>query len=95
MMALQLSEDRISMTSRRNDIIEDLSNLPRSATHTGRQRTYELIPDWRHYEFRYIKETLAIDKELQTLAKEVLFKEKSLLVSFNQKATFKCRQETI
>ncbi|TPX44925.1 glutamine---fructose-6-phosphate transaminase (isomerizing) [Synchytrium endobioticum] len=57
MVALQLSEDRISMTSRRNEIMEDLSNLP-----------------------RYIKETLAIDKELQKLAKEVLFKEKSLLI---------------
>ncbi|TPX33697.1 glutamine---fructose-6-phosphate transaminase (isomerizing) [Synchytrium microbalum] len=57
MMALQLSEDRISMTSRRNEIIEDLGNLP-----------------------RYIKETLAFDKDLQKMAKEVLFKEKSLLI---------------
>jgi len=57
MMALQLSEDRISMTSRRNEIIDELHELP-----------------------RYIKESLAFDKELQKLAKEVLFKEKSLLI---------------
>ncbi|KAJ3091578.1 glutamine--fructose-6-phosphate transaminase (isomerizing) [Quaeritorhiza haematococci] len=57
MMALQLSEDRISMTQRRNEIINELHELP-----------------------RYIKETLSLDKELHTLAKEVLSKEKSLLI---------------
>ncbi|KAJ3326527.1 glutamine--fructose-6-phosphate transaminase (isomerizing) [Blyttiomyces sp. JEL0837] len=57
MMALQLSEDRISLTERRKHIIDEL---------------YELS--------RYIKETLALDKELQLLAKEVLCKEKSLLI---------------
>lgn len=57
LMALQLSEDRISMTERRKNIIDELHELP-----------------------RYIKETLALDKELQTLAKDVLHKEKSLLI---------------
>lgn len=57
LMALQLSEDRISKTARRAAIIDDLHELP-----------------------RYIKETLALDKELQTLAKNVLAKEKSLLI---------------
>ena len=56
-MALQLSEDRISMTDRRKQIIDELFELP-----------------------RYIKETLTLDKELQTLAREVLAKEKSLLI---------------
>ncbi|KAJ3151887.1 glutamine--fructose-6-phosphate transaminase (isomerizing) [Geranomyces michiganensis] len=57
MMALQLSEDRISMADRRKLIIDELHELP-----------------------RYIKETLALDKELQTLARDVLHKEKSLLI---------------
>ncbi|RHZ55462.1 hypothetical protein Glove_415g37 [Diversispora epigaea] len=57
MMAIQLSEDRSSMTQRRNDIIDELHKLP-----------------------DYIKQVLSIDKELQKLAKEVLYKEKSLLI---------------
>ncbi|KAJ3299990.1 glutamine--fructose-6-phosphate transaminase (isomerizing) [Borealophlyctis nickersoniae] len=57
LMALQLSEDRISMAQRRKSIIDDLHELP-----------------------RYIRETLALDSELKTLAKEVLHKEKSLLI---------------
>ncbi|KAJ3117341.1 glutamine--fructose-6-phosphate transaminase (isomerizing) [Phlyctochytrium bullatum] len=57
MMALQLGEDRISMTERREHIINELYELP-----------------------RYIKETLALDKELQALARDVLAKEKSLLI---------------
>jgi glutamine---fructose-6-phosphate transaminase (isomerizing) len=56
-MALQLSEDRISMTERRRQIINDLYELP-----------------------RYIKETLALDKSLQQLAKDTLVNEKSLLL---------------
>ncbi|KAI9355731.1 hypothetical protein DFJ73DRAFT_623480 [Zopfochytrium polystomum] len=57
LMALQLSEDRISLTERRQNIINELYELP-----------------------RYIRETLALDKELQQLAKDVLAKEKSLLI---------------
>ncbi|KAJ3159699.1 glutamine--fructose-6-phosphate transaminase (isomerizing) [Irineochytrium annulatum] len=57
MFALQLGEDRISMSERREHIINELYELP-----------------------RYIKETLALDKELQTLARDVLSKEKSLLI---------------
>ncbi|KAI8924225.1 hypothetical protein BC831DRAFT_505635 [Entophlyctis helioformis] len=57
MMALQLSADRISMTQRRKQIIDDLYELP-----------------------KFIKETLALDGELRKLAKETLFKEKSLLI---------------
>ncbi|KAI9328164.1 hypothetical protein BDR26DRAFT_901006 [Obelidium mucronatum] len=57
LMALQLSEERISMTERRKQIIDDLYELP-----------------------RYIKETLAGDASLKQLAKEVLHKEKSLLI---------------
>jgi glucosamine--fructose-6-phosphate aminotransferase (isomerizing) len=57
MMALQLSEDRISMTERRNAIIDELHELP-----------------------RHIKEVLKLDAQLQSLAKDVLFKEKSLLI---------------
>ncbi|KAI8998328.1 glutamine--fructose-6-phosphate transaminase (isomerizing) [Gaertneriomyces sp. JEL0708] len=57
LMALQLSEDRISMADRRRHIIDELHELP-----------------------RYIKETLALDKELQQLASGVLHKEKSLLI---------------
>jgi glucosamine--fructose-6-phosphate aminotransferase (isomerizing) len=57
MMALQLSEDRLSKTERRKEIINDLYKLP-----------------------TLIKETLALDKELQDLAKNVLLKEKSLLL---------------
>ena len=57
MMALQLSEDRISMSERRQKIINELYELP-----------------------RYIKETLAHDKELHQLAKEKLQNEKSLLI---------------
>ncbi|KAG9286745.1 hypothetical protein G9A89_012295 [Geosiphon pyriformis] len=57
MMAIQLSEDRSSMTARRNDIIDELHKLP-----------------------AHIKSVLKIDKELQQLAKGVLYKEKSLLI---------------
>ncbi|KAF9370473.1 glutamine--fructose-6-phosphate transaminase (isomerizing), partial [Podila verticillata] len=57
MMAIQLSEDRTSMTARRNEIIDGLHALP-----------------------GHIKEVLAIDQELQRLAREVLHKEKSLLI---------------
>ena len=57
MMAIQLSEDRSSMTQRRNSIIDELKNLP-----------------------EYIQNVLSIDKELQQLAKEILYKEKSLLI---------------
>ena len=56
-MALQLSEDRISLSERRKKIIDELHELP-----------------------RYIKETLALDKELLQLAKDVLAGEKSLLI---------------
>ncbi|KAG0362569.1 glutamine--fructose-6-phosphate transaminase (isomerizing) [Podila minutissima] len=57
MIAIQLSEDRTSMTARRNEIIDGLHALPDQ-----------------------IKEVLAIDQELQRLAREVLHKEKSLLI---------------
>ena len=57
MIAIQLSEDRTSMTARRNEIIDGLHALP-----------------------GHIKEVLAIDQELQRLAKDVLHKEKSLLI---------------
>jgi glucosamine--fructose-6-phosphate aminotransferase (isomerizing) len=57
MMALQLSEDRISMTERREHIINELYELP-----------------------KYIKETLAQDKELYAIAKDMLANEKSLLI---------------
>ncbi|KAI9266492.1 putative GFA1-glucosamine--fructose-6-phosphate transaminase [Phascolomyces articulosus] len=57
MMALQLSEDRISMTERRNAIIDGLYRLPHQ-----------------------IKEVLAQDANLQTLAKDTLSKERSLLL---------------
>ncbi|KAI9216782.1 L-glutamine D-fructose 6-phosphate amidotransferase [Blastocladiella britannica] len=57
MMAVQLSEDRVSMAQRRAEIIEGLHELPRQ-----------------------IKEVLATDAELRQLAKDVLFKEKSLLL---------------
>lgn len=57
MMALQLSEDRISMHQRRKEIMEGLFQLPQQ-----------------------IKETLALDASLRQIAKDVLFKEKSLLI---------------
>ncbi|KAF9141890.1 glutamine--fructose-6-phosphate transaminase (isomerizing), partial [Mortierella sp. AD010] len=57
MIAIQLSEDRTSMTARRNEIIDGLHALP-----------------------AHIKEVLAIDQELQGLARDVLHKEKSLLI---------------
>lgn len=57
MMAIQLSEDRSSMTQRRNDIIEALRKLS-----------------------EHIKQVLNSDKELYQLAKDVLYKEKSLLI---------------
>ncbi|KAF9403990.1 glutamine--fructose-6-phosphate transaminase (isomerizing), partial [Podila epigama] len=57
MIAIQLSEDRTSMTARRNEIIDGLHALP-----------------------GHIKQVLAIDQELQRLARDVLHKEKSLLI---------------
>ncbi|CAG8757603.1 12674_t:CDS:2, partial [Cetraspora pellucida] len=57
MMSIQLSEDRTSMTQRRNDIIDELYKLP-----------------------QHIKQVLSSDQELQKLAKNVLYKEKSLLI---------------
>ncbi|KAK9765769.1 glutamine--fructose-6-phosphate transaminase (isomerizing), partial [Basidiobolus ranarum] len=57
MMAVQLSEDRISMTERRNEIIDGLRTLPEK-----------------------IKEVLNLDQQLQKLSKDVLYKEKSLLI---------------
>ncbi|KAF9109566.1 glutamine--fructose-6-phosphate transaminase (isomerizing), partial [Mortierella sp. 14UC] len=57
MIAIQLSEDRTSMTERRNEIIDGLHALP-----------------------GHIKEVLAIDQDLQRLARDVLHKEKSLLI---------------
>ena len=57
MMAIQLSEDRISMTSRRQEVIDGLYRLP-----------------------GHIKEVLAQDANLQTLARDTLSKERSLLI---------------
>ena len=57
MMALQLSEDRNSVTKRRQEIIDGLYRLP-----------------------GHIKEVLAEDANLQTLAKDTLSKERSLLI---------------
>ena len=57
MMALQLSEDRNSVTERRQEIIDGLYRLP-----------------------GHIKEVLAEDTNLQTLAKDTLSKERSLLI---------------
>lgn len=57
MMAVQLSEDRISMTERRNQIIDGLHDLPAQ-----------------------IRSILTQDKALQTLARNTLAKERSLLI---------------
>lgn len=57
LIALQLSEDRVSMTERRHEIILGLNALPAQ-----------------------IKEILEMDSELLTLARDVLHKEKSLLL---------------
>lgn len=57
MMAVQLAEDRTSMTERRNEIIDGLHDLPNQ-----------------------IKKVLAQDSILQQIAKETLFKERSLLI---------------
>ncbi|KAI3646167.1 hypothetical protein MP228_009095 [Amoeboaphelidium protococcarum] len=57
MMALQLSEDRISLTERRNDIINGLHELPSK-----------------------IKQVLELDNHLKELSKNLLFKERSLLL---------------
>ncbi|OZJ02509.1 Glutamine--fructose-6-phosphate aminotransferase [isomerizing] [Bifiguratus adelaidae] len=57
MMAVQLSEDRISLSQRRAEIIDGLHRLPEN-----------------------IKQVLAGDVNLQTLARDVLYKEKSLLI---------------
>lgn len=57
MMAIQLSEDRISLTERRNAIIDGLYQLPSQ-----------------------IKQILRQDKDLQTLARTTLSKQKSLLI---------------
>jgi len=56
LLALQLSEDRISIIERRKEIINGLNELP-----------------------GMIKEVLALDDELQKLAKDVLVKEKKLI----------------
>lgn len=57
LIALQLSEDRLSVAERRREIIAGLNSLPGQ-----------------------IKEILADDASLKKLAKDVLFKEKSLLI---------------
>lgn len=57
MMALQLSEDRLSMQERRKEIINALHELPAQ-----------------------IKEVLELDGYLKTMCKEVLHKERSLLL---------------
>lgn len=57
MMALQLSDDRVSMTERRHEIIDGLHELP------GK-----------------IKLVLEQDAYLKQLSKDVLFKERSLLI---------------
>lgn len=57
LIALQLSEDRVSMTERRQEIILGLNALPAQ-----------------------IKEVLEMDAELLALARDVLHKEKSLLL---------------
>ncbi|ORY96388.1 L-glutamine D-fructose 6-phosphate amidotansferase [Syncephalastrum racemosum] len=57
MMAIQLSEDRMSMTERRQEIIDGLYRLP-----------------------GHVKEVLAEDVNLQTLARDTLSKERSLLL---------------
>lgn len=57
MFALQLSEDRLSMTQRRNEIIDALHELPAK-----------------------IKEVLELDSYLRQLCKDMLFKERSLLI---------------
>lgn len=57
LIALQLSEDRLSVSQRRNEIIDGLNALP------GK-----------------IKEVLSLDGDLKKLAKEVLVKERSLLI---------------
>lgn len=57
MMALQLSEDRLSLQERRKEIIDGLHELPNK-----------------------IKEVLQLDAYLKQLSKDVLFKEKSLLI---------------
>lgn len=57
MMALQLSEDRLSMVERRAEIINGLHELPSK-----------------------IKEVLELDAYLKQLCKDLLFKERSLLL---------------
>ncbi|KAI8141467.1 putative GFA1-glucosamine--fructose-6-phosphate transaminase [Fennellomyces sp. T-0311] len=57
MMAIQLSEDRLSVAERRQEIIDGLYRLP-----------------------GHVKEVLAEDANLQTLARDTLSKERSLLI---------------
>ena len=57
LIALQLSEDRLSCVERRKEIIDGLNKLP-----------------------GMIKDVLELDSELHKMAKEVLMKEKSLLI---------------
>ena len=57
MMAVQLSDDSISKTARRQQIIDGLHDIPGQ-----------------------IRKVLGMDKMLQTMAKEMLGKEKSLLI---------------
>lgn len=57
MIAVQLSDDSISKTARRQEIIDGLHDIP-----------------------GHIRTVLGMDKALQTLAKDMLSKEKSLLI---------------
>ena len=57
MIAVQLSDDSISKTSRRQQIIDGLHEIP-----------------------SMIRKVLAMDKNLQQLARDMLAKEKSLLI---------------
>lgn len=57
LIALHLSEDRVSMSKRRSEIINALSHLPEQ-----------------------IRSVLAMDEALHTIAKDLLFKERSLLI---------------
>lgn len=57
MMAIQLSDDRLSMLARRKEIIDGLRDLP-----------------------NHIKKVLEADSNLKAMARDLLFKEKSLLL---------------
>ena len=54
--------------------------LQLSADRISKRERINAIIDDLHELPKYIKETLALDKELQNLAKNVLLKEKSLLI---------------